>query len=350
LLRPVYEYGFYAVDLFFLLSGFVFYWLYKSQIEDRSITPLQFSLARFSRLYPLHIATLLIVGCLELWFHALSGQYFVYEANDAKHFVMSVFFIQFSGQRAAFNGPEWSLFIELIMYTFFFLSARTGVLRYNIGAVAAFALGLFLWHMDIRTSLARGLSGFFLGGITFSIYSLIVARSRARVYFWILASLALFGWSALFANIYSGGLVRLHFAQLSLLNSDRGLLLSILYGLFPITILTAALLESLWNVPFTRLAWLGEVSYSSYLLHFPLQVVLAIAVYLKIISATGSQSTIALVVYIAVLIPLSVFVFRRFERPMQNYIRLISRGRRLTKSSVLNEITPGSDNNRGESG
>jgi peptidoglycan/LPS O-acetylase OafA/YrhL len=270
---------------------------------------------------------------LQLSFHALSGQYFVYEANDAKHFVMSLFFVQLSAQKAAFNGPEWSLFIELIMYAAFFLAARLGALRYNIGSIAAFALGLLLWHLDIRQSLARGLCGFFLGGITFSTYSLIVGSSRARVFFWTLAGLTLIGWSALLTDIYTGGLVRSQLTQLSLFNNDRGLLLTILYGLFPISILTAALLESLWNVPYTKLAWLGEVSYSSYLLHFPLQVVLAIAVYLKLISIAASQSAVALLVYFAVLIPLSVFVFRRFERPMQDYIRRVSRGRRPPKNS-----------------
>jgi peptidoglycan/LPS O-acetylase OafA/YrhL len=325
LLRPVYEYGFYAVDLFFLLSGFVFYWLYRKQIEAKSITLLQFSVARFSRLYPLHIATLLIVAALEFWFHSLSGQFFVYPANDSMHFVMSLFFIQLSGPNAAFNGPEWSLFIELLVYAAFFSAARMGALRYNIGSIVGFALGLLLWHLDKRLSLARGLSGFFLGGIMFSVYSFIVSNSRARAIFFAIASLTLVGWSALLANIYTGGVVRSYLARSSVLNDDQGLLLAILYGLFPISILTAALLESLWNVPYTKLAWLGEASYASYLLHFPLQIVLALAVYLNIISIAGSRSTISLVAYIAVLIPLSVFVFRRFERPMQNRIRRFGR-------------------------
>jgi hypothetical protein len=92
-----------------------------------------------------------------------------------------------------------------------------------------------------RPSPARGLCGFFLGRITFTVYSLIVSSSRARVFFFALVGLTLLGWSAVLANIYTGGLVRLYLAPFGVLNDDQGLLLTILYGLFPISILTAAL-------------------------------------------------------------------------------------------------------------
>jgi peptidoglycan/LPS O-acetylase OafA/YrhL len=320
-LRPVYDYGFCAVDLFFILSGFVFYWLYRRAIEARSVTLREFSVARFSRLYPLHLVTLVAVGFMQLSFHALSGQFFVYPANDAVHLLQSLFFIQRSGSNAAFNGPEWSLFVELIMYAVFFVAARFGLLRRNAGALIGFALGILLWHFDTKASLARGLSGFFMGGITFSAYSLILRKSNARTVLYCLAGAMLAGWAALLIDRYTDGLVRQSLGSLGLFSNDKVVIFAILYGLFPVSILTFALFETLWNVSFTRLAWLGEASYSSYLLHFPLQLALAIAVYLNIISLAGSRSAICLVAYFAVLIPLSLFVFRRFERPMQAMIR-----------------------------
>src|ERR1700744_3320893 len=55
--------GYLWVDLFFILSGFILCHVYANQLVDiRSIA--SFFRARFARIYPLHIATLLLlVGC-----------------------------------------------------------------------------------------------------------------------------------------------------------------------------------------------------------------------------------------------------------------------------------------------
>src|ERR1700743_3406757 len=58
-LQPLYDAGWAAVDLFFALSGFVFFWLYGAAIASRSIGGPRFSLLRFSPLYPLRFSTLL---------------------------------------------------------------------------------------------------------------------------------------------------------------------------------------------------------------------------------------------------------------------------------------------------
>src|ERR1700675_2139648 len=52
--RPLYDEGWAAVDLFFPLSGFIFFWLYGESIRERRIVASEFALLRFSRLWPLH--------------------------------------------------------------------------------------------------------------------------------------------------------------------------------------------------------------------------------------------------------------------------------------------------------
>ena len=90
--------------------------------------------------------------------------------------------------------------------------------------------------------------------------------------------------------------------------------------LFPVTIYALALVERNWP-SFGRFAWLGQISYSSYLLHFPLQMaVLAIAGGLGW-SREVFYSPVTMSAFFAILIGLSLFCYRYFEAPLQERIR-----------------------------
>lgn len=61
----LYTKGLLAVDLFFSLSGFIFYWLYSERVSEGQVSPGNFAFLRFSRHYPLHFATLLVVAVVQ---------------------------------------------------------------------------------------------------------------------------------------------------------------------------------------------------------------------------------------------------------------------------------------------
>ena len=63
-LKIFYERGDWAVQYFFLLSGFIFFWLYASAIAKKEISFIRFWIQRISRLYPLHLVTLIVVALL----------------------------------------------------------------------------------------------------------------------------------------------------------------------------------------------------------------------------------------------------------------------------------------------
>ena len=77
LLKPLYIQGWAAVDLFFVLSGFVFFWLYGESIRDGRVRMGAFALMRFSRLYPLQILTLIVVAVLQSLYFARIGSFFI---------------------------------------------------------------------------------------------------------------------------------------------------------------------------------------------------------------------------------------------------------------------------------
>jgi Predicted acyltransferases len=65
-----------AVDLFFCLSGFVFYWLYSAKVKTGAVTAARFTVLRFSRLYPLHFVTLMAVLVMQTAMLAQTGNLF----------------------------------------------------------------------------------------------------------------------------------------------------------------------------------------------------------------------------------------------------------------------------------
>lgn len=85
LLFPFYGSGYAAVQIFWTISGVIFYWKYSEQIHQRAISLSSFSLYRISRLYPLHLLTLLIVAVLQFVYISKNSTPFVYVA-DWLHF------------------------------------------------------------------------------------------------------------------------------------------------------------------------------------------------------------------------------------------------------------------------
>src|SRR5438105_1090357 len=63
--KPLYDQGWAAADIFFAVSGFVFFWLYLEPVAKREIGAVKFALQRFSRLYPLYVLTLLIATAMQ---------------------------------------------------------------------------------------------------------------------------------------------------------------------------------------------------------------------------------------------------------------------------------------------
>lgn len=308
LFAPFYENGWLGVDLFFCLSGFVFYWLYSGVVASRAISGRDFLVLRFSRLYPLHLVTLLAVALGQALMLRASGSYFVYPHNDGYHFLLNVFFAPAWGleQGYSFNAPVWSVSVEVLLYACFFALCRLLPVRAAVLAAAA-AAGLLLVASG-NLPLGRGIAGFFVGGLTCLGYRHIVAQQRAAAVarwlpwlaaaLWLLIPLATAWLAAPWYLRYLGALL-----------------------VFAATIPSLALLETRGTPLARRAAWLGDISYASYLLHFPLQLA---AVGLASALGLGREafySPWTLAAFIAVLLTASLASHRYFEMPAQRALR-----------------------------
>jgi peptidoglycan/LPS O-acetylase OafA/YrhL len=121
-LAPFYKGGWVAVDLFFVISGFILTRIYR--IDDPPPGYLaHFAIRRFSRIYPLHFITLLVVVVLLAAQFIRSGEFVLYPGytrNDLWHFILNLALLQQSGlgRGFSFNAPSWSISIEMIANVF----------------------------------------------------------------------------------------------------------------------------------------------------------------------------------------------------------------------------------------
>lgn len=317
IMRLFYEKGGMGVQYFFLLSGFIFFWLYREPIQNKTISAQVFGVQRFSRLYPLHLVTLLFVALLQSFYVDRENISFVYPYNDIYHFFLNLGFASKWGFESgwSFNAPIWSVSIEILLYFIFFLVAffrRGGWLFCLSVSVVSFVL-LQVAHHPIFTGAAL----FFLGGLVFHSVCLILTKKqtlRVPVYVFTICS-----WSCVIINHY--------FFDLTNIILEFGIAGKIFligfpnYILFPLTVCSLALLE-IHNGQFLKpISWVGDITYSSYLLHFPLQLLFGIAVSYGILKFSFYMNPLYLLLYFMILIPLSYIVFLKFERPIQKMIR-----------------------------
>jgi peptidoglycan/LPS O-acetylase OafA/YrhL len=325
-LRLLYDYGRNAVELFFVLSGFIFHWLYARRIANREVSAGEFFIRRFSRLYPLHFATLLFVAIAQLAYWSKTGSTFVYEHNDAYHFQLHVFMISEWGfaDGPSFNGPVWSVSIEVALYLLFFLVCRW------IGAnawlpLAAVGIGYVL-DATHPTAITHAMIPFFAGGVAHAAFDRIVRRDRTAIALTLLVPLTLALWALAVSGVTTS-LWRMHTS-----GAWRAYQLCTGALLLPVTILCLAVLETRHGTIARHAAVLGDVSYSSYLLHFPLQLLCALLVMTAGIEPSILVSRPFMLAFFAVLLALSYASYRWFERPIQ--LRLRTAWQRSRRSSA----------------
>ncbi len=82
--------GYLAVPVFWIISGIIFYHFYFRLIENKTVNFKVFVLNRFTRLYPLHFLTLIVVLILQLFYFSRFNYYFVYQNNNFNYFLLRV--------------------------------------------------------------------------------------------------------------------------------------------------------------------------------------------------------------------------------------------------------------------
>lgn len=172
------------VDFFFVLSGFVIAFAYLDRIEDTRSTA-KFTLRRFGRLWPLHIAMLLAFVALEAT-HLLRGEA-AFEGAKAPWTILPEIALAhglgFTGL-TDWNSPSWSISTEFWTYLVFAALVlgfrRQMALAATVVVVASLAalVSLSPTGMDVTFDygMLRCLAGFFTGVVTLLVWRAIKDR------------------------------------------------------------------------------------------------------------------------------------------------------------------------------
>lgn len=264
---PVIAEGYLAVDLFFMISGFVMSHVYQRAFRsDLSGSYFRFIGARIARLYPLHIFILLLFFATALSAHTAvyfyTGEFKPIPLTGARSITAlfaNLFMLQgLKASQLSWNYPSWSISVEFMAYFLFpFALAALWRTRPMVKIAVALALIVALGCLALMTgdsfdqwdgarTLLRCLPEFLLGILLYELF----CSGRGR--------------RLLGSDLAALGLLLIIGVLLHTGVSDFASVL-----MFALLLLAAVANQGWFGrvLNTAPLIWLGDVSYSLYLAH-----------------------------------------------------------------------------------
>ena len=142
--QAVIAFGYLAVDLFFIMSGFVIALSYEQNFRSlRQQSILRFLGYRLARIYPLHLVVMILFLANPIAIALFSSEGTVGDRYDIGYYFESLFLIQNWGfsDIAGWNYPAWSISTEWAAYLIFPIMAWCSVrMLTNLRNIAAVIL------------------------------------------------------------------------------------------------------------------------------------------------------------------------------------------------------------------
>lgn len=274
------------VDFFFVLSGFVICHSYAGRLASRS-EALRFLWLRLGRLYPLHLAFLLVFAALKLSGFlsqtplSVPAGFSAFAVKNGWVFFCNVLLVHSLGlvHSLSFNYPSWSISTEFYTYILFAMVCVVVGRGPRLVAVALAIIGAsaaLLWHLGFYAledatfswGFLRCAAGFFLGVLAWR-WCLERQPGGAQA-----AARTTNGVSdfALPVTLLGAGVF------LATVSTDSGAtyLFPILSGLIIVSVVVSTSHSVAHRILTTRpLRWLGRISYSVYMTHASVQWVIS---------------------------------------------------------------------------
>lgn len=317
LMAPFYRHGELLVDFFFVLSGFVLARAYWN--DQRSATFANNVRDRIARMYPLHLTTLCVVAVMQwILVNHLASPPFVYLYNDAYDFALNLLLLNRTGLERgfSFNGPSWSISTEFVANILFLgaIALPRHIARAGLFGLFAVLLAVILKGGLINDTAVPGSSN----DVFRTIVGFACGIALHRVHSHWLSRINLNGG-------FADGLA-IAAASVFLCYSPKGDLAALLHLVivaicFPVLIVGAIHGWAVrWVLTLPPLVYLGTISYSIYLLHFPLQLGVHL-VSVLFLAQMPYDSGFFLVGFFFTLVGLASITYRLIEVPGRKLLR-----------------------------
>lgn len=304
--------GYLAVDLFFVLSGFILAHVYFFAPEQVSFRT--FTVQRIARLYPLHIFTL-VTFCGA--FFLTRGYMPTY--NDSSVFLLFQHFtllnnVGLSPGELSFNYVSWSISVEFWLNLALFALVPLILTTPRLLLIVALSFGVLIAaipHLDapnkniagmLNSGLLRGAGAMALGILSYKLFCLAQTRLQNARTFLGLAEIAVVALTIV--------IVVARPEKQALTDYCAPFLFALLVPIF-------AMEKGLLSDMFGKLAWLGDISYSVYLNH--------VTVLILARAFMGDLDVFTFIgVYIGAVLIYSRLTFLYIERPARSAIRRLA--------------------------
>ncbi|WP_316821900.1 acyltransferase [Pedobacter gandavensis] len=323
------------VDLFFIMSGFIMMHVYRDQFKDSiQVEPLKnFFVARFARVYPLHIFSLLLLVVIVRYLTDWGNPPILLE--QPSDILPNIFLLHSFGLTNIYswNIPSWSISAEWAAYLLFPVIALCINKKRTISVIIFLGLIVFAYYAimymlprknpinpaipvphNLNTTFdygyIRGIAGFTVGVLVYLLYELKAFRKAFSSDF---VSLILI----------LGIVLCLHFAL------NDGITVLLFAALVLSFTANQGSIAKFCNLKFMQ--FLGNISYSVYLMQIFLQEPFSHGAYLPGTVGVGrGKQNIDLfpglmycLVYLVLLILISYVTYRWVEGPSRRFINRI---------------------------
>lgn len=312
MLRPVFaffEWHALAVDLFFMLSGFVLVHVYAGKLSLRGKPGwYEYFVARFARVFPLYLITL-VAALAVFWIGSCMLKKWPAYITVPTVLTNLLLVQNWPGLfHLSINLASWSLSVELLCYLLLmpvalgFCKWLSWPVTLVLVAVLLSGRALLAGQIDGWVSLGRGATCFLSGALLHRFHRVLPVSGAAMI--------TLFG-AVCFMLLRS----LVTWAELS----PNWPLLSFPFLVVGLSDSAGTLVDRFFDSRI--MLWLGDISYSVYLWQGPVTLITHYQIRPRLLSLPAVVQAAWMFAELTILLVLSTFSYRRLELPLRNWLR-----------------------------